>query len=123
MSTFILDTLDYATKLKAGGFSEQQAETQARALAEIIDRQIATKTDVTERENGLRSDIEASRVELKRDIEASRVELKRDLREVELRMEARLAETKADLTRWVVGAGILQTSLIVGVLLTVAKLI
>lgn len=123
MSTFILDTLDYATKLKAGGFSEQQAETQARALAEIIDRQIATKTDVTERENGLRSDIEASRVELKRDIEALRVELKRDLREVELRMEARLAETKADLTRWVVGAGILQTSLIVGVLLKVAKLI
>lgn len=123
MSTFILDTLDYATKLKAGGFSEQQAETQARALAEIIDRQIATRTDVTERENGLRSDIEASRVELKRDIEASRVELKRDLREAELRMEARLAETKADLTRWVVGAGILQTSLIVGVLLKVAKLI
>jgi len=32
-------------------------------------------------------------------------------------------ETKADLTRWVVGAGILQTSLIIGVLLKVAKLL
>lgn len=41
MSTFILDTLEYATKLKAGGFSEQQAETQARALADILDQQMA----------------------------------------------------------------------------------
>lgn len=56
--------------------------------------------------------IEALRVEVKRDIEVLPLEVKRDL-----------AETKADLTRWVVGAGILQTSLIIGVLLKVAKLI
>ena len=101
MSTFILDTLDYATKLKAGGFSEQQAETQARALADILDKQMATKAEVTEHETSL----------------------KRDIREAELRLEAKIAETKADLTRWIVGAGILQTSLIIGVLLKVAKLI
>ena len=101
MATFILDTLDYATKLKAGGFSEQQAETQARALAEILDRQIATKTEVTEHENALR----------------------RDIREAELRLEAKIAETKADLTRWIVSAGVLQTTLIIGVLLKVAKLL
>lgn len=29
MSSIVLDTLDYATQLKAGGFTEQQAETQA----------------------------------------------------------------------------------------------
>jgi hypothetical protein len=38
MTTFILDTLAYADTLKAGGYSAQQAETQARALAEILDR-------------------------------------------------------------------------------------
>ncbi len=119
MSTFILDTLDYATKLKAGGFSEQQAETQARALADILDKQMATKAEVTEHENALRRDIEALRVDVKRDIEALRLEMKRDLAET----NTRIAETKADLTRWVVGAGILQTSLIIGVLLKVAKLI
>lgn len=101
MITFILDTLDYANKLKGGGFSEQQAETQARALAEILEKQLATKAELTEHENHLRHDIEVMRLELKRD----------------------LAEAKADLTRWVVGAGILQTSLIIGVLLKVAKLI
>jgi hypothetical protein len=111
MTTFILDTLDYATKLKAGGFSEQQAETQARALAEILDRldrQITTKSEVAEHEDHLR----------------------REIREAELRLEAKLAETnariakaKAELTRWVVGAGVLQTALIIGVLLKVGKLI
>ena len=101
MATFILDTLEYATKLKAAGFSEQQAEGQARALADILDKQMATKAEVVEHESSL----------------------KRDIREVELRLEAKIAETKADLTRWIVGAGILQTSLIIGVLLKVAKLI
>ena len=76
---------------------------------------MATKTEVIEHENILRRDI---------------AELKRDLRETELRMEARLAETnvkiaetKADLTRWVIGAGVLQTTVIVGVLMKIAKLI
>lgn len=107
MATFILDTLDYATKLKAGGFSEQQAETQARALAEILDRQIVTKTEVIEHADNLR----------------------RDIRESELRLEAKIAETnaktaetKADLTRWVVGAGVLQTTFIIGVLLAVRSI-
>ena len=101
MTTFILDTLAYADTLKAGGFSPQQAETQARALAEILDRQMATKAEVAEHENNLQHAIEVLRLEMKRDI----------------------AETKADLTRWVIGAGILQTSIIVGVLLKVAKLV
>ena len=34
-----------------------------------------------------------------------------------------IAETKADLTRWIIGAGFLQTTLIIGVLLKLAKLL
>jgi hypothetical protein len=68
MTTFVLDTLAYAETLKAGGFNEQQAATQARALAEIIDRQMATKAEVEAHENNLRRDIEALRLEMKRDI-------------------------------------------------------
>ncbi len=108
MTTFILDTLAYSETLKAGGFSEQQAATQARALAEILDRQMATKAEINEHENNLR----------------------RDIRESELRLEAKLAETntriaevKADLTRWVIGAGFLQTTIVVAVLMKVAKLL
>ncbi len=112
MTTFILDTLAYSETLRAGGFSEQQAATQARALAEILDRQMATKAEVAEHENNLR-----------RDIRETELRLEARIREAELTLEAKLADTKSDLTRWVIGAGILQTSVIVGVLLKVAKLV
>jgi hypothetical protein len=112
MTSFILDTLAYSETLKAGGFSEQQAVTQARALAEILDRQMATKAELAEHENALR-----------RNIEALRVDLKRDIRESGLGLAAKVAETKADLTRWIIGVGLLQTTIIIGVLLTVAKLV
>jgi hypothetical protein len=101
MTTFVLDTLAYAETLKAGGFNEQQAATQARALAEIIDRQMSTKAEVEAHENNLRRDIEALRLEMKRDI----------------------AESKAELIRWVVGAGFLQTTLIIGALMKMGGMV
>jgi len=123
MNTIVLDTLDYATKLKAGGFTEQQAETSARLLAEVLEQQVVTKAQATEHDNNLRRDLEVLRVELKHDIENVRIELKRDIREAELKLEARISESKAELTRWVIGAGLLQTTVIIGVLMKVAKLI
>ncbi len=39
------DTLAYVRKLKAVGFTENQAEVQAEALAQIIDERLATKQD------------------------------------------------------------------------------
>ena len=111
MNTIVLDTLDYATKLKAGGFTEQQAETSARLLAEVLERLVVTRPQAIEHDNHLRRDIEQLRIELKRDIEVLRFELKRDI-----------AESKAELTRWVIGAGLLQTTVIIGVLKKVAKL-
>lgn len=130
MSTFVLDTLTYTETLKAGGFSEQQAATQAHALAEIIDKQMATKSEVEIHENTLRRDIETLRLETKRDIEMLRLETKRDIEALRLDMKreiaetnTRIAETKAELTRWIIGAGLLQTTVIVAVLMKVAKLI
>ncbi|MDX2001589.1 MAG: hypothetical protein SFW35_04110 [Chitinophagales bacterium] len=46
----IFDTLEYAKKLKAAGFTEAQAEVQAEALAELFEHQIATKRDLRELE-------------------------------------------------------------------------
>jgi len=54
----------------------------------------ANKYDIDEHGNHLRRDIEVLRMEVKRD----------------------LAETRAELIRWVIGAGFLQTTLMVGVL-------
>ena len=43
-----LDTLAYALKLREAGFTEQQAEGQARALADAMTDTLATKQDLNE---------------------------------------------------------------------------
>jgi len=128
MSTIILDTLEFATKLKAGGFTEQQAETQARAIAEIVEKQLATRQDVEAWEADLKRDIHESEnrlevrikeleISLRKDIEVLRAEMKKDIAET----GRSIAETKAELIRWVVGVGILQLTIITALLLKLAN--
>ena len=57
MKSVLFDTLAYAKKLKAAGFTESQAEVQAEALAEIIEERIATKHDLKDTEQLLRRDL------------------------------------------------------------------
>ncbi len=56
--------------------------------------------------------------------------LQKEIKEVEARLskenhvlDLKISETKAELIRWVVGVGLLQTTLLTGVLLRVAHLI
>ena len=119
MVTLIMDTYEYASKLRAGGFTEQQAEAQTRALAEIVEKQLATKNEVAEHEQNLR-----------RDIKEAELRLQGQIREAELRLEARIAETnsriaetnsriaeaRADVIKWVLGLSVAQTGLIVGLM-------
>lgn len=46
MAIISFDTLAFAKKLKAAGFTEEQAETLAHAQAELIDERLATKADL-----------------------------------------------------------------------------
>ncbi|MBF0107843.1 MAG: DUF1640 domain-containing protein [Magnetococcales bacterium] len=70
MSTAIaFDTLAYAKKLKAVGFTEDQAEVQAEAMVELIEERLATKLDI---EN-----------------------VRRDMKEMELRLVIRLGGMQA----------------------------
>jgi hypothetical protein len=63
-------------------------------------------------------------------VRESELRLQKEIKEVELRLgkeiksvELKIADTRAELVRWVVGVGVLQTSLITGVLLKIAHLI
>ena len=117
-------------------------ESRARIIAEAFEqlearyphlKDLATQGHVRETELRLQKEIEGVRLEirevegkLRKEIEGVRLEI----REVELRLskeiravEVRIGETRADLIRWVVGVGLLQGSLITGVLLKVAHLI
>ncbi len=55
-----------------------------------------------ERENGLKRDIEP---------------VKNEVKEAELRLEARIAETKTDLIKWMIGLLVAQSGLIIGVMM------
>jgi hypothetical protein len=64
----IFDTHAYVKKLKAVGFTEEQAEVQAEAIKELVDERLATKQDIKELE----------------------IALKKDLKELELKMTIRM---------------------------------
>lgn len=64
MSTIIFDTLKFSKKMKAAGFTDEQAETQAEAIAEIINEQLATKRDLKELEASLKLEINSQKNDL-----------------------------------------------------------
>ncbi len=77
------DTLAYAKKLLAVGFTQQQAEVQAEALIEIVDEHIATKRDLKEMEVKL-----------------------------ELTLRREIQESKTDLIKWVAGMLVAQAAIV-----------
>ncbi len=62
-TTLPFDTLQYAKRLKAVGFTEEQAEVQAEVLAEIIESEFATKRDLKELEVQLKLAIHQAKAE------------------------------------------------------------
>ncbi len=99
MNTLTFDTHEFVKKLKDVGFSEEQAEA-------ITDLQKTTANNTLE--------------QARHDYELDDLATKRDLKETELKLELKIAETKADLIRWVVGVGVLQTVLITALVLKLA---
>ncbi|SJM93561.1 conserved hypothetical protein [Crenothrix polyspora] len=103
MTAFAFDTHEFVKKLKGVGFSEEQAEI-------LTDLQKATVQNTLE--------------QARHDYDLDNLTTKRDLKELELKLEARIkdvelkiAETKAELIRWVIAVGLLQTVLISALLL------
>lgn len=96
MATITFDTHLFVRKLRETGISEPQAEVIIEVVRDAVaSSEVATKTD-----------LEVAKLELKRDIETVRKEM---------------AETKAELVRWVIGAGFLQTVLIAALLMKLIK--
>lgn len=110
MNTLTFDTHEFVTELKQAGLSESQAEVITR-----LHRKAATATiDYVSNEHQhnnfvTNKDLDARIKETELKVELVRSELKRDI-----------AETKADLIRWVVGVGILQSVLITALVLKLA---
>ncbi len=92
------DTHAYVKKLKAVGFSEEQAEVQAETLAELIDDRLATKYDLKELDIAHKRDIKELEVSHKRDIKELEVSLKRDIKELDNTHKSDMREMEMRLT-------------------------
>jgi len=96
MTTLAFDTYAYIRKLKESGITEEQARAQVEALSLALE-QFQTELHLSE--------------------SATKQDVREAVRESELKLELKIAETKAELVRWIVGAGFLQTALIAALLI------
>lgn len=106
MTSITFDTYAFVIKLKEAGVPEQQAAAQIETLTKAID-----------------SALEQVRHEHDLDNLVTNKDLDTRIRELELKVAKDIAESKAEMIRWVVGVGVLQTALITGMLLKLTHLI
>lgn len=135
MNAVPFDTLNFANRLKSVGFTDEQAEVltelqhlatdnmleQARHDYHLDD--VTSKRDMKELETALRHDIKEMETELKHDMKELETALRHEIELLRADTGRMIADSKAELTRWIIGAGFLQTTLIIGVLLKIAHLI
>ena len=109
MATITFDTHEFIKELKSVGFSEEQAEVST---------------------NLQKTTINTTLEQAKHDYQLDDLATKRDLKELEFQLESRIKDTelkivesKAELIRWVVGVGLLQTALITALLIKLSAVI
>ena len=113
MSTITFDTLHFANRLKSVGFTDEQAQV-------ITELQLSTVDTTLEQ---ARHDYQMDDLATKRDLKEIEITLKHEVELLRADTGRMIAESKADLTHWIIGAGFLQTTLIIGVLLKITHLI
>lgn len=114
MTAITFDTHEFVNSLKQAGLSEAQAEIitklQQQSATATIDY-VKNEHSLDELVNNKALDARIKETELK--IELVKSELRRDIENV----RKEIAETKAELIRWVVGVGLLQITLITALLI------
>ena len=106
------DTYAYVKKLKAVGFTEEQAEVQAETMVSIIGDQVATRQDLKGLGVTLRADLKELEVTLKADLKELDITLKADLKELDVTLRAEIAKTKAEIIKWVAGMLVAQAAIV-----------
>ena len=109
--------------------SRQQAEALAEEQARLIGGRLATKTDIDAFRLATKTDIEALSLATKTDIEALSQATTTDIGMVNANIEALrvsakadLAETKADILKWMVSSIGIQTIVIVGAVTALVRI-
>ncbi|MDD5215629.1 MAG: DUF1640 domain-containing protein [Methylococcales bacterium] len=107
MTAITFDTHEFFKELKGVGFSEQQAEVITRLQ----------KSAIKETLEQAKSDYHLDEIAVKRDLKELELATQTAIRESEYKLSIKIAETKSELVRWVVGFGLFQTAIITALLL------
>ncbi|MGB6175401.1 MAG: coiled-coil domain-containing protein [Methylocella sp.] len=144
MNAILFDTLRLSRTLRdKGHFTPEQAEALAEALGEAAQGDLATnadlvaakselKTEIGDLRMALKTEIADLRVELKTEIADLRMELKTEIAELRMELKTEIADlrtefkteiagTKTDLLKWIIGAIGFQTVVILGAVVSLAR--
>jgi DNA-binding transcriptional MerR regulator len=119
MSVTALDTLQVVKKLKAAGFSEEQAEavTQVVRDSQNLDlSNVVTKADLSTGLSELRSELKAEIAEFRSATKAEFSDVRSEFRTEFAKIRTEIADTKVELIKWVIGIGFAQAGLVFAML-------
>ena len=109
------DTHKFVKRLTENGFTEQQAEALAEEQVNLLNSNLATQADI-EKTN---ANIESLRQETNANIDS----LKNEIETLRAATKADIAESKADLLKWIFIALAAQGGLIITCVVTLIKLL
>ncbi len=98
----VFDSHRFVRNLTASGFTERQAEALANEQVQLLNGNLATKTDLASAQTNL----EAKLAGVKADLEAKSAGVKADL-------EVKIANVQTNLLKWMFAALIAQASVVV----------
>ena len=107
------DTHRFVKRLTRTGFTEEQAEALADEQVALLNSNLATKENLLRLEGAQKQQLAEHEATTDQTIQ----EIKRDIQELKGSQERQMAELKADLLKWMIGALIAQTGVIVGLVL------
>ena len=107
MTAVAFDTLKLARRLESAGFTHDQADGAAAALAETFSAEIATRSDIA----GVQGEIAALRTEIKGDI----AKLGGDLR-------GKIASLRSSTAQWIISAVFINILTVIGAVAAVWQL-
>ena len=98
----VFDSHRFVRNLTASGFTERQAEALANEQVQLLNGNLATKTDLA----SVQTNLEAKLAGVKADLEAKLAGVKADL-------EVKIANVQTNLLKWMFAALIAQASVVV----------
>jgi hypothetical protein len=120
MNWLVWDTWDDRRRVR-------DLESGARAARGDVHRRaaegLATKTDLREGGARLKTDLREAEFALKADLRETEMGLEAHLREVEAGLKVKIEASKAELIKWMFGMIGLQTLIILGAVITLARIV